>query len=106
MTTMEKTLISWNNIDPDVKDIATRGIVDSLRTITKSELIDFLSRFDLVTNKYHPKHSSSYVWQLCFKEKPMEYNKLSKDELIYFILELENYGQLKTPSFWSLSCFN
>lgn len=101
---LEEGLQKWNKIDPELFDIQSRGLVTSLRRTWRRELLEFIRNY----NRNHKFYKPIHIWKSCFSEHYdfEDYLKLSLDEIIYYILELEYNNLLKPGSLCTLSCFN
>jgi len=98
---MEQCFNSWDEQDED--EPPTFGVATELRKLPKQQLINFLNEF--MSPKVNCKKTAKdYVWDNCFGKyyNYFDYECLSKDELVYFILNSENHGILKQPSIWEI----
>ncbi len=99
---MEKCLSSWN--EEDDSEPRGFGYASDLLTLDRQILIDFLKKIlEYVTNSSsNPDHFRSskdrlnIAFQDCFGQFygnvcPEKLNDLAKEELVYFILQCENY---------------
>lgn len=92
----------WNKSHPLVPN--TAGIVDKLRRVKRRDLLMFIPEFIISTKFHKPIH----VWKSCFGESYTfgNYLKLTDDELLYYILALDNYKLFKQPSLLAFPCFD
>ena len=106
-TSIEDCFKSWNVIDEDEDEDIGYGVIDELRKISKDSLTIFLKKYNVPGKNQNDEdihRRSKSAWQDCFGKhyKYYDINSLSIDELIYFILQCENYGLLKQPSIWKI----
>jgi len=97
---LEECFESWNEDDGEIG----YGVATELRKLDRNTLLTFLNDFMTEGYEYNHKFTPPYVWKTCFGNyyKYLDYESLSNDELVYFILESENYGILRNASIWEI----
>jgi len=99
---MENCFKAWFTEEYDVPRL--------LLTYSKENLISFINTHLCIENK---TWSMQYVWEDCFgpmhstdvnfvSRQCMNYDSITKEELVYFILNLENHTKFNSPSIWTL----
>lgn len=98
---MEECFKQWNVVD----GYHTYGVIDELRKISVDKLKEFVKEYKESTGEDDNARTME-AWYDCFgkvgNHEYYELDSLSHDELIYFIIQCENYDLLKTPSFWDI----